>query len=149
MDQLDVIILSELLKDARQPFSKLAKKLNVAPQTVIRRYESLKKNQIRYASIRIDSKKLGYVGVAHLFIKTLSGTKTSATINKLKHTAGVFIVTNALGDFDAYAEMMFKSFGDLSEKISLIKNLPNVQKIDFALSSNEESFIPPEFDLLK
>ena len=136
MDQLDVLILSELLKDARQPFSRLAKKLNVAPQTVIRRYEFLRKNQIRYASIRIDTKKLGYVGVAHLFIKISSGTKTAATIDQLKHTAGVFIITNALGDYDAYAELMFKSFSDLSEKINIMKNFPNIKKISFALSAN-------------
>jgi Lrp/AsnC family transcriptional regulator for asnA, asnC and gidA len=149
LDQLDVLILSELLKDARQPFSKLAKNLGVAPQTVIRRYESLRKNQIRYASIRIDTKKLGYVGVAHLFLKISSGTKTSEAINQLKQTAGVFIITNTLGDYDAYAEMMFKSFSDLSEKINLIKNFPNVQKISFALSTNDDSLLPPKFDLFK
>jgi DNA-binding Lrp family transcriptional regulator len=149
LDQIDVLILSELLKDARQSFSKLAKKLGVAPQTVIRRYESLKKNQILYASIMIDTKKLGYVGVAHLFIKTLSGTKTSETISKLKQTPGVFIITNALGDYDVYAELMFKSFSDFSEKFSAIKKYPNIQKISFALSTNEDSLHPPKFDLFK
>jgi len=149
MDQLDVLILSELLKNARQPFSKLAKKLDVATQTVIRRYNLMKKNQIVYASIRIDTKKLGYVGVAHLFIKTLSGTKTSGTINELKQTPGVFIVSTALGDYDAYAELMFKSFIDFSEKIKLIKKYKNIQKLSFALSTNEDPLLPPKFELFK
>lgn len=149
MDQLDVLILSELLKNARQPFSKLAKKLGVATQTVIRRYNLMKKNQIVYASIRIDTKKLGYVGVAHLFIKTLSGTKTSGTINELKQTPGVFIVSTALGDYDAYAELMFKSFIDFSEKIKLIKKYKNIQKLSFALSTNEDPLLPPKFELFK
>lgn len=149
MDQLDVLILSELLKNARQPFSKIAKKLGVATQTVIRRYNLMKKNQIVYASIRIDTKKLGYVGVAHLFIKTLSGTKTSGTINELKQTPGVFIVSTALGDYDAYAELMFKSFIDFSEKIKLIKKYKNIQKLSFALSTNEDPLLPPKFELFK
>jgi len=149
MDQLDVLILSELLGNARQPFSKLAKKLGVATQTIIRRYNILKKNQIIYASIRIDTKKLGYVGVAHLFIKTSSGAKTSETVNQLKQTSGIFIVSSALGDYDAYAELMFKSFTDFSEKMNMIKKFPNIRKISFALSTNEDPLLPPKFELLK
>ena len=149
MDQIDVLILSELQNDSRQPFSKLAKKLGVATQTVIRRYNSMKDKQIVYASIIIDTTKLGYVGVAHLFIKTLSGAKTSTTINQLKKTPGVSIASSALGDYEAYAELMFKSFSDLSKKINTIKKYPNIQKISFALSTNEDSLLPPKYDLFK
>ncbi|WGM90327.1 MAG: AsnC family transcriptional regulator [Candidatus Bathyarchaeota archaeon] len=147
MDQIDVLILSELSKDARQPFSKIAKKIGVATQTVIRRYHSMKKKQIIYASIRVDTKKLGYVGVAYLFIKTSSGTRVSETVNLLRQTRGVYLVSSSLGDFEAYAELMFKSFNDLSEKITAIKKYPSIQKISFALSNNEHSLLPPKFDL--
>lgn len=148
MDQIDVLILSELMNDARQSFSKVAKKLGVATQTVIRRYAAMKNEQILYASIRVDTKKLGYVGVARLFVKTSSGSKASETVEKLRKTPGVFIVSSALGDFEVYAELLFKSFEDLSKKITIIKKYPNIQKISFALSKNENSLLPPKFDLL-
>lgn len=147
MDQIDVLILSELLKDARQPFSKIAKKLGVATQTVIRRYNSMNKKQIICASIQLDTKKLGYVGVAYLFIKTSYGTKVTEIVNLLKQTPGIYLVSSSLGDFEAYAELLFKSFDDLSEKITAIKKYPGIQKISFALSTNDHSLLPPKFDL--
>ena len=75
--------------------------------------------------------------------------ETSKTVNQLKQTPGVFIVSSALGDYEAYAELMFKSFIDLSEKITAIKKNLNIQKISFALSTNEDSLLPPKFDLFK
>ena len=54
MDKLDYLIISELCKDARRSFMKIAEELGVTPYTVRKRYEKMRKKAV---SSLIETKK--------------------------------------------------------------------------------------------
>jgi len=63
MDKEDYLILSELLKDAQMSFLAIAKKFDISPYTVIKRYEGMKREGIILQTmVSIDLSKLGYQG---------------------------------------------------------------------------------------
>lgn len=146
MDEIDLQILSELIEDARKPFSAIAKNIGLATQTVIRRYKNLKKSNKLYLFITIDPKKLGYVGEAMLFMKSLPGNDLSDVFINLKKMPAVIIVTKGLGAFEGYAVMLFKNFTDLSEKIKAIKKIPTFGECEIALSKIHFPEILPKID---
>lgn len=148
-DDIDLEIISELIEDARKPFSEIARNIGISTQTVIRRFNELRRNEkILHTSITIDPRKLGYIGVARFFMNSNPGTDLSETLKKLKKTPGVFIVTKSIGAFEGYAVMLFKNFRDLSEKIESIKKYPNLGRIEVALSKKMLSHIPIKLDVL-
>ncbi|KQC04944.1 MAG: AsnC family transcriptional regulator [Methanoculleus sp. SDB] len=70
MDEVDTIILSELQHDARISMAELGKKLNIAPSTVFKRIEKLKKSGvIEGFTIAINTDYLEEHLIAFLTIK--------------------------------------------------------------------------------
>ena len=86
------------------------------------------------------------MGIARLFLNSLPGTDLSNILNELKRTKDVFIVTKAVGDFEGYAVLLFKSFEDLSEKIEFVKKFPNLEEIEISMSTHLMQQIPPRLD---
>ena len=79
MDETDLLIIKKLTEDARISFRKIAKELEVSPDTVINRYKALRESEvIRGSTVVIDPKKLGYSGIA-VFMIDASPTHILAT----------------------------------------------------------------------
>lgn len=144
MDDLDVKIISQLLDDSRQPFSRIAKRIGVSTQTVIKRYNELKeKGAIKKASAMVDIRKLGYEGVATLLITCSPGSNLPETIGQLKKTENVIVATEGIGDFEGYAMLAYKNVADLYERIHQIKRVPNIDNIDVSLTKKTFPAFPP------
>lgn len=135
MDKIDMRIVAELMEDARKPFRKIAKKLGVSTQTVIKRYNALKeKGTIEHCAISIDPNKIGYEGEATLLIASQPGRSLSETMERLRKTQNIVIATRAIGDFEGYVVLLFENAKDLREKIHQIKLMPEIGEVEVSFT---------------
>jgi Lrp/AsnC family transcriptional regulator for asnA, asnC and gidA len=145
MDKIDLQIIKELSEDARKPFIKIAKKIGVSTQTVIKRYNEMKaKGIIQLCAITIDLKKIGYKGAAHLLITHSPESRLSETMEQLKNIQNVVIASKAIGDFEGYAILVFKDVEDLYEKVLQIKGLSSISTVEVSFAIPGMQYFPPK-----
>ena len=145
MDDLDRKILQELSQDARKPFMTIAKKLETSTKTVIRRYEEMKANgTIILSAIRVNLKKIGYNGTAHLLIKTRPEKSAADLVKELSETPSIIIATRSLGSYEAYAVLAFKDIGDLWENVIKIRKMPEVLDVNVSFAVPGIENFPPK-----
>jgi len=134
MDELDLRIMKELLKDAQTPFLRIAKKLGVSPETVRIRYGKMKDDgTIKHCSISIDLSKIGYQGKVFLMITNSPNHDKSKTIDALKKMRSIFIISEMIGDFEIIAIAPVKDLDSLKKLVNKIKKLPSVNRVEFTL----------------
>jgi Lrp/AsnC family transcriptional regulator for asnA, asnC and gidA len=143
VDQVDMQIIAELKDDARKPFSKIAEKIGISTQTVIKRYNDMKeKGIIQLCSISINLQKIGYEGSAHLLITGSPGTNLSETMKKLRKTPNIILATKAIGDFEGYAVLIFKDINDLYERITQLKKEMNIENVKLSIAVPGVQYFP-------
>jgi Lrp/AsnC family transcriptional regulator for asnA, asnC and gidA len=149
MDKLDYLLLSELLKDAQMPFATIAKKLGVSPQTVISRYEKMKKeSRIFSCVVSIDVSKLGYQGKAFLMITNVPSQSKSVTLTALKKIRNIIVITEIIGAFDILAIALVTDLNSIRELVDTVKNLDSVQRVEIAFVDDTDFPVTPKFDAL-
>lgn len=133
MDNIDEKILQELAEDARKPFRIIAKKLGVSTQTIIRKYNEMKRNgSIIRSTITLNLEKLGYEGTAHLLIRTKLGVSSTQLIEQLSKTPNIIIATRAIGAYDVYAVLAFRDMKELYNDVSKLNGLPDLLTTDLS-----------------
>ena len=146
MEKLDLLILSELLKNAQASFVKIAKKIETSPYTVRMRYERMKKEGIIYRCIvSIDLSKLGYQGKAFLLITISPNQDKADTISALKKIRNVMVVTEIIGPFDLLAIAPVIDLDSIRTLVTEVKRAPNVQRVEVACISDTHFPVNPSF----
>lgn len=134
MDETDLYILRELVKDGQMPLLSIAKKLDVSPETVRTRYRKLKEERtITHGSVTIDLSKLGYQGKVFLMITNAPNHDKSKTIEAMKKIRDIFIIGEMIGDFDIIAIAPIKDIISLKELVNKIKKIPGVNQVEITL----------------
>jgi len=137
MDEIDQKILSILANNGRMSFTKIAKKLGIATNTVIKRYKRLKKDTILYSAISLDLNKLGYVGMGVFLIKVENKNALSKVVDDLFQVPNVIVAIKSLGVIDAWAIAPFSNYKELFKLKQNISKIPSVAKIEILI---EETF---------
>jgi len=134
MDETDIYILRELVKDGQTPLLSIAKKLGISPETVRTRYRKLKKERtITHASVTIDLSKFGYQGKVFLMITNAPNHDKSKTIEAMKKIRNIFIMGEVIGDFEIIAIAPIKDMVSLKELVNKIKEIPGVNQVEITL----------------
>lgn len=134
VDDLDLMILSELSYDASISVPKLSKKIKVNPSVVYSRIKRLSKRRlIERFTIVVNDLELGYT------VKSLTGVnmdskKRDSIIEELFSIEGVREIAEVTGRFDILVTMYAKSLDEMHRLVS-----EKIGRIDGILSS--ESFI--------
>ncbi|NJD98521.1 Lrp/AsnC family transcriptional regulator [Thermococcus sp. LS1] len=130
LDERDKIIIDMLTKDARTPFTEIAKVLGISETAVRKRVKALEEaGVIRQYTIVVDPSKLGYNLVSLTGVDTLP-EKIFEVANKLKEFEFVRNVYLTSGDHMIMAEVWAKDGEDLSDIISnRIGKLNGVTKV--------------------
>ena len=150
MDKLDLEIVNELIKDARVSFNEIAKKIGVSTQTVIKRYNSMIKNEIiDYCSIKIDLHALGYTGIACLLLTSKSDSNPKDLMSDIVTKKNIIGATLTFGNYDVYAVLAFSDLSDLFSQIMDIKKLPHLSKIEISITNSGHRYFPPNSDIEK
>ncbi|EEB73839.1 HTH-type transcriptional regulator LrpA [Thermococcus sp. AM4] len=118
LDERDMVIIEMLTKDARTPFTEIAKVLGISETAVRKRVRALEEaGVIKQYTIVIDPSKLGYNLVSLTGIDTLP-EKIFEVASKLKEFDFVRNVYLTSGDHMIMAEIWAKDGNDLSDIIS-------------------------------
>jgi len=134
VDDLDLMILSELSNDASISVPKLSKKIKVNPSVVYSRIKRLiKRKLIERFTIVVNDLELGYA------VKSLTGInmdskKRDTVIEELFDIEGVREIAEVTGRFDILVTMYAKSLDEMHRLVS-----EKIGRIDGVVSS--ESFI--------
>jgi Lrp/AsnC family transcriptional regulator for asnA, asnC and gidA len=128
IDDLDLKIIRELQKDARQSYREISERLKVAEGTVYNRVNKLQElGVIKRFIPDIDFSKLGYDLVAIIGLMVEGGhlPEIEKKISKKKNVSAVYDVT---GDYDALIVAKFKDRDALNKFVKGILSMPNVNR---------------------
>ena len=140
MDKIEKHIIKELGRDARKSFNKMAKELGIAPETVKRRYQKLRKGVICKFFLNLNLKKIGYQRVVIANIKT-TPQYPETMIKEIERIPDVVAAIKTMGEYNF---IVLAAGGNLDQLLRLSNNLKKlkfVTQVDISVS-HSESFDP-------
>jgi len=155
MDKTDLFIIERMTEDARVSFRKIARELEVSPDTVINRYRVLQeKGVIRGSTVVIDPQKIGYRGMAAFMIDVSpthispiepTPTESSSILKKLIQMPNIIIATKTVGDHDLLAISVARDFKHLIKIGGDIGRIPGVKDLRMSFWVEEAELCPKYF----
>ena len=131
MDTVDTQILTELIKDAQMPFSKISQKIGVSRETVRKRFEKMKKEGvIDRITILVDGRKIGEQGTAFLMLTCLRGADKKAVFQNLRIVPDVCMVTELMGDFEFFVWARIRDVQQIAQIVSEIRKCEGIDHIE-------------------
>lgn len=138
LDKLDKEILSYLLKDARKPYTEIAKELIVSPGTIHVRMKKMEQAGIvRGTSLSIDYSKLGYSFIAYVGVYLNKSSESMKVINRLKTIPEVTIAHLATGRFGIFCKIRCRDAGHAKDVIFAISDIEGVNNTESMISLEE------------
>lgn len=130
LDERDIKIIEILRRDARTPFTEIARQLRVSEATIRKRVEALeRKGVIKGYTIVVDPAKMGYNTVALVGINTNPDMFLDVA-HKLTEFEEIKFVATSTGDHMIMTEIWTKNGRELSELISeKIGKIPGITHI--------------------
>lgn len=133
IDNIDIGLIEILQKNGRTPFSRIAKKLNIGFDTVLRRYKKLLDLGIlETPTVLLNSRLCGFEGLVDFLIELKPGTDPENVRSKVSNMESIGISAIALGNSDLYLSFYFKSFPDfirISKKLGQIKEVASIEPL--------------------
>ena len=142
MDELDIRILAELLKDCRRSYHRLADAIGVSPTTVLNRMKALESiGLIKNYSAILDHKMLGYDITAIVEVSSKDG-KIREIEDYIKEHRSICAIYDTTGIYDIIIIAKFKSIEELDKFIKYLNSLEYVERTNthIALNTIKEDF---------
>ena len=134
VNNVDLAIIKELMIDSQLAFSEIATRVGVTPGTVRKKFEKLKtKGIIISCSIIIDYSKLGYEGLAFIFVRQAQGTEKIMIIEELRKIQSILLIDSLVGAFDIVIHALLNDLNSLVEIVEEIQSIHSVGQIDVCL----------------
>lgn len=128
VDDLDLKIIRELQKDARQSYREIAGKLRIAEGTVYNRVNKLRELEVIKGFIpNIDYSKLGYDLVALVGLM-VGGGHLPEIEEKIAREPNVSAVYDVTGEYDAIIVAKFKNRSGLNDFVKRILAMKYVKR---------------------
>ena len=142
LDETDKHVLMEVLRDSRQSYREIARRIDVSPGTVVSRVRDMEeKGIIKKFTANIDFEKLGYDLTVVTEVTVSKGMIFEAghEIVKIKQAYAIYNVT---GDSDVMVIAKFRNREELSNFTKKILKIPNVErtKTHLVLNTLKEDF---------
>jgi len=128
LDNIDIKILKELVKNARLSYREIARRTRLSVNTVASRIENLEKEGIikGYTAI-LDTEKLGYDVIAIIEVVVAKGKLLEVEKEVAKHP-NVYCVYDVTGTSDAILIARFKTRKELSNFIKSLLAMEYVER---------------------
>ncbi len=128
MDDLDLRLIGELAKDARQSSAELARKLNVSETTVRRRIQHLEEQGIITFTAIVNPSKLGYNIIAIIALEVELG-QIDKISESLASCPNVRYVSLCTGNHDLFIGTWFHSSSELTQFVKdYLAGVPGIRK---------------------
>ncbi|MEM0457331.1 MAG: Lrp/AsnC family transcriptional regulator [Nitrososphaerota archaeon] len=128
LDEMDLAIIRELIKDGRASYRSIAKKLGISVATVASRVAALEKDGIikGYAAL-VDYEKLGYEITAIIEL-TISKGKLIEVQHQVAEKPNVSSVYDVTGETDSIIIARFKNRDELNRFVKWLLSMPYIER---------------------
>ncbi len=143
LDDTDRKILNELIRDSRQSYRQLAKRIKVSAGTIMTRVRRLESEKvIKSYTTRIDYEKLGYDLRVLIDIRISKG-QLSQMEKKIAKEPHVSMIFDNTGHFDATIIAIFKNRRSMDSFLKKIQSYEFVERTEtkLVLSAVKDEFI--------
>jgi len=129
VDEINLKIIDELLKNARVKYNELAKKIRLSDVAIMKRVKNLERNGVvlKYTSI-INPAKIGYNMVSYTGIN-VKPEKMIEIVDELKNWECIKYVAVTSGDHDIIAVIWARDYDELVNIHEKIKGLEGVVNV--------------------
>ena len=139
IDNLDIQILSILMKNATTPYTEIAKDLIVSGGTIHVRMKKLEEmGVIKGASLEVNPQKLGFDVTAFLGIFLEKGSQYNAAVEKLKTVNEIVELHYTTGSYSIFAKIVCHDTNHLREVLNeQIQSVKGIQRTETFISLEE------------
>ncbi len=139
IDDIDMRILSELMKDAKTPYTEIADRIFVSGGTVHVRMKKLEKmGVVRGATLDIDFSKLGYDITAFIGIFLEKSSLYSQVTAELEKIPEILTMHYTTGAYSIFAKLTCRDTNHLREILhDKIQNVEGVSRTETLISLEE------------
>lgn len=139
IDNLDIQILSILMKNATTPYTEIAKELIVSGGTIHVRMKKLEEmGVIKGASLEVDPQKLGYDITAFLGIFLEKGSQYNEAVKQLKTVKEIVELHYTTGAWSIFAKIVCHDTTHLREVLNeQIQSVKGIQRTETFISLEE------------
>ena len=139
IDNLDIQILSILMKNATTPYTEIAKELIVSGGTIHVRMKKLEDlGIIKGANLEINPQKLGYDVCAFLGIFLEKGSQYNEAVKQLKTVNEIVELHYTTGSWSIFAKIICRDTTHLREILNeQIQSVPGIQRTETFISLEE------------
>jgi Lrp/AsnC family transcriptional regulator for asnA, asnC and gidA len=139
IDKLDREILGILIKDAKIPYTDIAKKLIVSPGTIhvrMRRMERL--GIVKGATLILDPAKIGYDMTAFIGVYLVKGSAYSEVIKEVDKIPEIVEAHYTTGEYSIFAKIVCRNTEHLRQVINeKMQTVPGVSRTETIISLGE------------
>ncbi len=146
-DETDVKIIRDLQRDARTSFADIAAECGVSVDTIIKRFQRLRKNGVvRGTTILLDPRHFG-LEVPASFEISVEPVRVQTVVDALRAQPGVVFCTPSVGMQNVFAVAVLPSMKELNTLIQNIKTLPDVVDVKTSIWVDDILLCPENFEL--
>ena len=138
IDKLDKQILQYLTKDARKPYTEIAKELIVSPGTIHVRVKKMEQiGIIKGTSLQVDYARLGYRFIAYIGLYLNRSAQAMEVLEDLKKVPEVTVAHLATGKFGVFCKVRCKDASHAKDIIFQLNNINGVFNTETMISLEE------------
>ena len=146
-DETDIRIIRNLQRDARTNFADIAAGSGVRVDTIIKRFQRLRRNGVvRGTTILLDPRHFGLGCPASLEI-SVEPVRTPLVVEQLRRQPGVVFCTPSVGEQNVFAVVVLEGMNELNTLIEKIKALPDVRGVKTSIWVEDILLCPENFEL--
>lgn len=146
-DETDVRIIRNLQRDARTNFAEIAKDCSVSVDTIIKRFQRLRKNGVvTGTTILLDRRHLGFDCLASLELD-VEPVHVSEVVDQVREQPGVVFSTPSMGMQSIFAVTILRDMKELNNLRENIKGLPHVRDVETSIWVEDVLLCPENFEL--
>jgi Lrp/AsnC family transcriptional regulator for asnA, asnC and gidA len=135
IDKLDLQILSILMKNAKIPYTEIAKKLQVSGGTIHVRMKKMEESGIVTGyHLSIHAEKLGYDITAFLGIYLDKSSHYTSAIESLNQINEIVSAHYTTGLYNIFTKVICRDTNHLREVLHAIQEIPGIQRTETFIS---------------
>jgi len=149
LDEIDVKILSALIRDARTKLKEIAKDCDLTSTAIFKRIKRLKSiGVIVGTTLYPDAKQFGYTHIATIGIN-LDNAQENEIVKLIRERAKANLIelSSSIGKYDLCAFMLTKSLQELDNITQAIRKHPGVKRIAINIWVSEPYFLLENLEL--
>ena len=149
LDEIDVKILSALIRDARTKLKEIAKDCDLTSNAIFKRIKRLKSiGVIVGTTLYPDAKQFGYTHIATIGIN-LDNAQENEIVKLIRERtkANLIELSSSIGKYDLCAFMLTKSLQELDNITQAIRKHPGVKRIAINIWVSEPYFLLENLEL--